>query len=207
MDNDMREAVASASTVLGSLYMQDPRTEEGARVAEGLAAAKVEGEWPFGGEDELAKAAASIRKGVSEGLESVGAEYRRQFVGPEHFEAPAWGSVYLDPDEIVFGNSNLELCQWMRKNGIESNGGESREPADHIGKMLVLLGWLAENKPCLVDEYLAERLMPWAPRYLDLLGESARQPFYEGLAALTRLTLDGIVEELGVSVAQKRLYH
>ena len=141
-------------------------------------------------------------------LDALGREYKRLFVGPGHFEAPAWGSVYLDPDEIVFGNSNLELCQWMRRNGIEIREGEGgREPADHIGKMLVLLGWLAENKPDLIPEYLSDHLMPWVPRYLELLGEASPGTLYCGLAKLTAATLDGVTSELGVSASEKRLYH
>lgn len=49
--------------------------------------------------------------------------------------------------------------------------------------------------------------MPWAPRYLDLLEASAIQPFYKGLAVLTKTTLSGIVDVLGVTVTEKQLFH
>lgn len=95
----------------------------------------------------------------------------------------------------------------MRKNGIELHESDSREPVDHVGKMLVLLSWLAESKPELEGEYLAEHFMPWVLRYLDLLEESAIQPFYTGLAILTRETLSGIVAALDVAVVEKQLFH
>jgi TorA maturation chaperone TorD len=93
----------------------------------------------------------------------------------------------------------------MREGGIVVNDGK-REPEDQIGKMLVLLGWLAEEKPELIRSFLGEHLMPWVPRYLELLLEDAQQPFYRGLAVLTRTTLEGIVAELGVQVSVKKLY-
>lgn len=207
MDDSFYGAVASCSVVLGSLYLRDPR-DDGACQAAALAEALGRGEWPLGGERELRDASQLVREGAVAPLDALGREYKRLFVGPGHFEAPAWGSVYLDPDEIVFGNSNLELCQWMRRNGIEIREGEGgREPADHIGKMLVLLGWLAENKPDIIPEYLSDHLMPWVPRYLELLGEASPGTLYCGLAKLTAATLDGVTSELGVSASEKRLYH
>ena len=173
----------------------------------GLAAMALVEEWPFGGNAELTRASNLVREGAKATPAELGVEYRRQFIGPGHFEAPAWGSVYLDPDEIVFGNSNLALCRWMREIGIELHEEGGREPADHIGKMIALLGWLAGNKPELVEEYLAEHLMPWVPRYLDLFEESSNQQFYQGLAILTRATLSGIVDELDVTVVKKQLFH
>ena len=207
MNNDTREAVASAAAILGSLYLHDPRTDEGRRMVDGLAGMDFAEEWPYGSEGELARAEALIREGANGVQEELSTEYKRQFVGPGHFEAPAWGSVYLDHDETIFGVSNLKLCQWMRKNGIELHESDSREPVDHVGKMLVLLSWLAESKPELEGEYLAEHFMPWVLRYLDLLEESAIQPFYTGLAILTRETLSGIVAALDVAVVEKQLFH
>ncbi len=203
------EAVSSCGLVLGALFSEDPRNENARRIIDGLSAMALPEEWPFGAGAELERAGALIKEGAAESGEALADEYKRQFVGPGHFEAPAWGSVYLDSDEVVFGVSTLELRQWMRANGIErsTDADRGREPDDHIGKMVLLMGWLAESKPELLPEYLAEHLMPWAPRYLDLLEESAQQPFYEGLAVLARATLAGIAGALGVEAAKKPLFH
>lgn len=203
---DRYAAAASCGTVLGSLYLNDPRTEEARRVVDLLAGTDLGAAWPFGDPAELARADGLIARGAAAPAADLGEEYKRQFVGPGHFEAPAWGSVYLDKDEVVFGVSELELRQWMRSNGIAAHGAP-REPVDHIGRLLALLGWLASEKPGLVGELLGDHLMPWAPRYLDLLEASARQPFYQGLAVLTRTTLQGMAGEFGVRVAARQLYH
>jgi TorA maturation chaperone TorD len=229
---EAREAIGSCGQVLGALFLTDPKKPAFASLREQLLLMPSFAEWPFGTTGGLDTAHRLIQKGLAEATdgsgpaapgEATGAatatgagagaatgaglarEYQRLFIGPHHFNAPAWGSVYLDKDQVLFGVSLLELRQWMRGVGITINE-DKREPEDHIGKMLVLLGWLAAEKPGLVRAFLAQHLMPWAPRYLQLLRQDARQPFYEGLAVLTQETLDGIVETLGVEVAVRRLY-
>jgi TorA maturation chaperone TorD len=204
-ENNILEAIASTAQILGALFLQDPRKEESWVLLDELGQQPGLEEWPFGSDEERGEAAALIAEGLGDERKVLAREYQRLFIGPHHFEAPSWGSVYLDKDQVLFGCSTLELRQWMRANGITINE-DKREPEDHIGKMLLLLGWLAREKPELIREFLAEHLMPWTPRYLDLLRADARQPFYTGLAALTQVTLRGVVEVLDVQVKSKRLF-
>lgn len=197
--------IASCSGILGRLYVSAPDQAESAAIIQSFKDFEFSQDWPFGSEEEIADAQALLRRGAAASARDLVDEYNRQFIGPFHFEAPAWGSVYLDPDNVIRGSSMIDLNYWMREHAIESNF-EGNAPADHIGRMLILLGWLAQNKSELVPEYLAEHLMPWAPRYLDLLEESSKQEFFKGLAVLTRATLSGIVEALGVDIARKHLY-
>jgi TorA maturation chaperone TorD len=208
MSAETAEAIASCGQVLGALFLTDPKESGFVPLREQLAQLPSFEEWPFGAAEELDAAYALMQEGLAEdknGDRTLAREYQRLFIGPQHFNAPAWGSVYLDKDQVLFGVSLLELRQWMRNNGITINE-DKREPEDHIGKMLVLMGWLAAEKPELLPSYLAEHLMPWAPRYLELLYNDAAQPFYRGLAGLTRCTLEGIAEALGVSARARKLY-
>ena len=84
--------------------------------------------------------------------------------------------------------------------------GQSDEPEDHIGTMLVLLAWLAEERPELVDEFLRDHLLTWSSHFLEQLEEAAEQPFYEGLANLTRKSLEGLQEECELEVIYPRFY-
>jgi TorA maturation chaperone TorD len=203
--NEPTEAIAFAGRVLGALFSQDPKEAEAQPVLDQLAALTSLDDWPFGSEVELGEAYGLISEGLATSRTELAREYQRLFIGPHAFKAPAWGSVYLDHESVLFGSSTLELRQWMRANGIVINE-EKREPEDQIGKMLLLMGWLAEEKPDLLPIFLSEHLMPWVSRYLELLEEDARQPFYKGLAVLTRTTLAGIVAELDVEVTRKKLY-
>lgn len=103
-------------------------------------------------------------------------EYRRLFVGPGHLPAPPWGSVYTDRECVIFGEATFALRAWMRACGIE-RATDERTPEDHIGLMLALLSFLAVERPELVDDFLRDHLLTWAPHYLDALEEAATPPF------------------------------
>ncbi|WP_417143225.1 Tat proofreading chaperone DmsD [Raoultibacter massiliensis] len=130
---------------------------------------------------------------------------RRLFVGPAKKPAPPWGSVYTDRECVVFGESTLALRRWMRENGIERTTDE-KTPEDHIGLMLVLLAWLAANKPELIEPYLQDHVLTWSSHFLDQLAEAAEHPFYEGLALLAKESLEGLQRELDLEVAYPRYY-
>lgn len=132
-------------------------------------------------------------------------EYRRLFVGPAAKAVPPWGSVYTDREQVAFGASTLELRAWMRSHGVARLGGE-KDPEDHIGLMLALMAWLAQNQPADLDEFLRLHLLPWAGHFLDLMAAAAEHPFYEGLARLTHATLDGIQAARDIQVEYPRFY-
>lgn len=113
-------------------------------------------------------------------------------MGPGKLAAPPWGSVYLDSESVLFGDSCIALGRWMRARGIELHEGESREPVDHIGRMLVLLSWLCDNQPDQVIPFMEEHLMTWTPRYFAQLEPAAAGTLYEPLGHLASLTLEGV---------------
>lgn len=165
----------------------------------------------YAGADLVADAAAGsalaeVARGLADGVDDdLTWEYRRLFVAPGPKAAPPWGSVYTDRESVVFGEATLALRQWMRARGVRRLGQEA-EPEDHVGTMLSLMAWLARERPELLDEYLADHLLPWAPHFLAIVEEQAGHPFYRGLAALTRLSLEGIRANRGLRVAEPRFY-
>ena len=78
-----------------------------------------------------------------------------------------------------------------------------RPPTDQIGRMLVLLGWMCENEPSLVDDYLRLHLLTWAPRYFERLEAAADGPFYRAVAELSALTLRGVAEQRGLTAEDR----
>lgn len=203
-------AVAFAGASLAPFFLNDPRTGDAADAFAAMAELDAEAaaaEWPFVEEGAAADALALMREGLAAGAdnENLVWEYRRLFVGPGHLPAPPWGSVYTDRECVVFGEATLALRAWMRRVGVARTTDE-RTPEDHIGLMLVLLAYLAEERPELVDEYLRDHLLTWAPHYLEALEEAADHPFYRGLAALTRSTLLGLQEARGLEVTLPRFY-
>lgn len=204
------EAVAFAGASLAPFFLNDPRTGDAADAFAALAeldATAAAAEWPFVEEAEARAALAAMVDGLAAGAdnEALVWEYRRLFVGPGHLPAPPWGSVYTDRECVVFGEATLALRAWMRRVGVARIADE-RTPEDHIGLMLALLSYLAEERPDLVDEYLRDHLLTWAPHYLEALEAAADHPFYQGLAALTRSTLLGLQTARGLEVTLPRFY-
>lgn len=205
------EAVAFVGQVLSPLFLEDPETGSAGASLDAMASLDVDqaaGEWPFV-DDALARENLALMQGGlasgAEGRSDLAWEYRRLFVGPAKKVVPPWGSVYTDRECVVFGASTLALRQWMRENGIARMGG-SGTPEDSIGLMLSLMAWLAENRPELLDDYLQNHLLTWAGHFLDEMAEGTEDPFYRGLAGLTRASLEGIQSERAIQVTYPRFY-
>lgn len=205
--------IAAACDILAPLFLCDPKGEQAQALVAQLAvldARELAEEWPFCAAEEALPGLQLLVAGARSAQadpETLCRAWRRLFVGPNHLVAPPWGSVYTDHEKVKFGESCIELGVWMRRRGI-ANLGPAGEPADHIGTMLALLCWLAQNRPELVEEYLTEHLLTWAGHYLDLLAEAAQaeHELYCGLALLAKATLDGLQRELGLKVAYPRYF-
>lgn len=224
IDEKTLEGIAFAGRTLGPLFRHDPLLDREKVEALYVALARSNPtalceEWPFVAPDEALEPITDMVRGAkrfedelavdNESLaatSSLADEYRRLFVGPAKKAAAPWGSVYTDRDQVVFGLSTLELREWLRKNGIEVRRGESEEPEDHIGTMLELMAWLADNRSELLGDYLQHHLLTWAPHFLVLMQNAAADAFFTGLAALTRSTLLGIQDALSLDVVEPRFY-
>ncbi len=128
------------------------------------------------------------------------------FEGQGAMSCPPWGSVYLDKDNIVFGESTTHYRTFLRQNGLEVKD-NLREPEDQFGLMLLALSQLLENKESeagmtLITEYL----MPWGSRYLKLLAMNDVSPYYAILANITRELFNLLQREFEYTVKDSPLY-
>lgn len=221
------ENLAFIGSTLGPLFLHDPKLQQEVvgTLYETFSEADAQSlavDWPFTSPGSLEKAFEKMTSTAEEGVlqdsaEELNAldsttpsplvmEYRRLFIGPGKKAAAPWGSVYTDKDQVVFGESTLQLRDWLREHGISINSGESDEPEDHIGTLLVLLSWLAEEQPEALTEFLQMHLLPWAPHFLEEMQESAEHPFFEGLAEVTLESLKGVQHALNLEVEEPRFY-
>lgn len=219
LDAATLEGVAFLGNTLAPFFLQDPRTGSAEAEFAAVAALDVQAadaEWPFVGEEEAARCLAMMVEGLAPSCDAGenGAfaadddltwEYRRLFIGPGAKPAPPWGSVYTDRECVVFGATTLELRAWMREHGV-ARIADKKTPEDHIGLMLALMAWLAQNQPADLGEFLSLHFLTWAGHFLDELADVAEHPFYEGLARLTRASLDGVQKTLGLEVVVPRFY-
>lgn len=204
-----RETTANAIDMLGAIFACDPLLDEQASELFGvLADMSIEdtaSDWPYVPVDASEPLLNDMKGAASQDLGPLAKEYRHLFVGPNALEAPPYGSVYTDPDEVLFGESTLALRSWLDEVGIGIESDEA-EPEDHIGTMFSLWAWLIRVKPELIEDYLSKHLLTWAPHYLEELEEAAGDGFYRALAALARMTLVGAQEQLGLQVTLPRYY-
>lgn len=210
------EAIAFVGQTLAPFFLNDPRTGDASLSFSAVGSLDLRAaaaEWPFVDEDAAARSLGMMIEGLS-GSFSDGAfradddltwEYRRLFVGPAARPAPPWGSVYTDRECVMFGASTLELRTWMREHGIARETDEET-PDDHIGLMLGLMAWIARSQPADLDDYLSLHLLTWSSHFLDQLAQAAEHPFYEGVARLTKDSLEGIQAARGLQVDYPRYY-
>jgi TorA maturation chaperone TorD len=198
--------IAVTAKLLGALLYYPPSSEE---VTPLLTFLKTEGwirQWPYGSAEVLAESASLIAQGVNGSCtESMDEAFQRLFIGPYALDAPPWGSVYLDKESVLFGESTLSFRWWLDSNGIDPLN-QNNEPEDHIGLMLMMTAWLAEQWPILLDELLEFHLLTWAPRYFELLKNTANHPFYQGVAKLGLVTLKGWQEQRDLVITKQQLY-
>jgi putative dimethyl sulfoxide reductase chaperone len=206
-----REAIAFIGDFLGPFYSKDPKQEpEIGALFDAVFALDIEkaaSEWPFAESSEVSSCLYSMQRGLNEGnpTEDLIWEYRRLFVGPNPMPAPPWGSVYTDFEMVVFGESTLDLRRWMREVGITRLSTEGT-PEDHIGLMLLMMSWIAQYKPAVLEEFLSQHLFTWSSHFLDEVIVATENPFYNGLARLTKLSLEGIQQDLDLIVEYPRYY-
>lgn len=198
----MNEGFAFTARVLGALFYFAPDSEQAAPLVTALTEGDWQQDWPLPS-GQLAPVAEILRQPSDEALPDA---WQRLFIGPWALPAPPWGSVWLDRESVLFGDSTLALRQWMRDNGIAFEMAQN-EPEDHFGTLLLLAAWLAETgRDTERDQLLAWHLLPWSTRFLSLFVENAGHPFYRALGQLAQLTLAEWQSTLLIPVAEKPLY-
>ncbi|CAH2605667.1 redox enzyme maturation protein DmsD (plasmid) [Rhodovastum atsumiense] len=160
--------------------------------------------WPGSDAPGFAAAVADLVAAAEEA--GLAEAYRRLFVGPEALPAPPWGSVYLDPENALCGESLLELRDFLRTAAVQVQS-HDKGPEDHAGLLLWIAAWLlAEGRIAEADVLLGVHLLPWGPRFCERLAEAADAPFYRGLARLTALTLEALRAHHGIAMRERQLY-
>jgi len=200
------QAIALAGKILGSLFYYEPNHAAVSMIYPIWENQDWLNEWPSGELGQLQPIAELMQQGLHFEDESLNRAFQRLFIGPNSLKAPPWGSVYLDHENVIFGESTLELFQWQKGLGIAVEL-QQREPEDHIGLLLMQAAWLVENQPEQLNVLLEQHLLPWSKRYLELFVEHAAHPFYQGLGQLTQITLQDWQVRLGIEPVKKQIYY
>ncbi|WP_028864829.1 Tat proofreading chaperone DmsD [Psychromonas aquimarina] len=139
--------------------------------------------------------------------EMLYSDYQSLFEGCDNMPAPPWGSVYLDREKVIFGDSTLRLRSFLALHQIEVDTG-MREPEDQFGLSLFAAAHLIEKQQNLdaAAVLFAEHLLPWAFHYLDCFIKHAQTDVYKTLAAICRDWLKALKQAMHIETIHYQLY-
>lgn len=120
------------------------------------------------------------------------------FEGQGAMPAPPWGSVYLDKEALLFGESTVDYRQFLNQNGIGFSQ-HINEPPDQVGLMFMALATLLESKndhlQSALNAFLNAHFLTWWPLYLNRICDSQISEFYRLLAIVADLFLNQLICE------------
>ena len=119
---------------------------------------------------------------------------------------PPWGSVWLERDNLLMGDTTAEYRAFLHSQGMTFNSRQN-EPEDQFGLMLLACSAILDaGKDAAVNQLLEVYLLPWGYRYLERLQGNRVSPFYARLAAVTSRYLQDLQQQRALQPAVKRLY-
>jgi TorA maturation chaperone TorD len=136
---------------------------------------------------------------AAEGADKLLLDYTRLFLGPMHIIAKPYGSVWLERDKALMGDSAMAVQNLYREGGFDMDE-EFHELPDHIAAELEFLYLLIyrENeahrdgkpealqaKTALRKRFLDEHLGRWIGPFTAAVREGAQTGYYRHLAELT----------------------
>lgn len=128
------------------------------------------------------------------------------FEGPGEMPAPPWGSVWLERDNLLMGDSTAAYRAFLQSQGMAFDSRQN-EPEDQFGLMLLACSaLLGAGKDDAVNELFEAHLLPWGYCYLERLQTCAVSPFYAQLALVTTHYLQEMQQQRALQPAVKRLY-
>lgn len=128
------------------------------------------------------------------------------FEGQGQMPAPPWGSVYLDKENLLMGESTLLYRRFLAEQQLKMTTGMN-EPEDQFGLMLLALAYFVEDDNELAVNMLLEvHLFPWAFRYLECLEAAPVGDFYRILGKLVRVYFNILIRDLDLTIMPKKTY-
>jgi TorA maturation chaperone TorD len=150
--------------------------------------------------------------------------YAKLFVGPNELLAPPYGSVYLDGEKTVMGDSTIETIKMYEEQGLSMDG-EFRNLPDHITVEMEFMYFLIFKEVETLEKsqwdatldyiktqelFLDKFLRLWVKPFCDKIKQGTDNEFYTSLADCVSVFIgkahpgDDIPEELSAKTVQRR---
>ena len=135
----------------------------------------------------------------ADSIKELEVECARLFVGPYSLLAPPYGSVYLEPERRMMGNSTMDVIKRYQQSGL-AMAEDFKDAPDHIAAELEFMHFLiykeieAANQgdarrihTYLLNQrsFLADHLGAWVSEFVGKVLENANTTFYQNLARAT----------------------
>ena len=135
----------------------------------------------------------------ADSIEYLTVEHARLFVGPYTLLAPPYGSVYMEPERRIMGNSTMDVVKRYQQSGLDM-AGDFKDAPDHIAAELEFMHFLifkeieASNQgdarrvyTYLLSQqsFLADHLGAWVSEFVGKVVENAQTTFHKNLARAT----------------------
>ena len=132
-------------------------------------------------------------------LEPLKVDFSKLFAGPYKLFAAPYGSVYLDGERKIMGDSTLDVKNRYREAGLDT-ARNFKDAPDHISAELEFMHYLVFKEiealskadiETAIDfiqkqkSFLEDHLMAWMPKFADSIIENSENPFYLNLAKAT----------------------
>jgi TorA maturation chaperone TorD len=148
----------------------------------------------------------NMRKELKAGanLEPLKVDFSKLFVGPYKLSAAPYGSVYLEGERKMMGQSTLDVRNRYREAGLDT-AKNFKDAPDHISAELEFMYYLIfkeieafsntdiESAIGFIQKqrsFLEGHLMAWVPEFAKSIIEYAENPFYPNLAKATQKFLE-----------------
>jgi TorA maturation chaperone TorD len=128
--------------------------------------------------------------------EELAVAHAKLFVGPFELQAPPYGSLYLESQKRLMGDTTMEVLDMYRRAGLALSG-DFKDAPDHIAAELEFMYFLiakelqALRKGNRVDafgylkmqhEFHDKYLRPWMEPFVEMIRTGSEHEFYRLLA-------------------------
>ena len=138
---------------------------------------------------------------ISDDLEALQSEFARLFVGPYSLQAPPYGSIYLESNRRIMGESTVDASNRYLESGLMTSD-TFRDPPDHIAAELEFMYFLVFNEIDAIQadcvdagceflnrqkSFLRDHLGAWINDFTQQVERGTQSDFYQNLAIATRV--------------------
>ena len=150
-------------------------------------------------------------------LEPLEVDFAKLFVGPYKLAAAPYGSVYLEGERKMMGNSTIDAKNRYQEAGLDT-AINFKDAPDHIAVELEFMHFLIFKEMEAIDlgddniiityllyqqSFLNDHLGAWVSEFTDKVTNNARTSFYQNLARATEAFVKDNAHQISSALASR----